>query len=102
RPYADVAFIVDEAFQGKGVASFMYEMLIQIARRHGIEGFTADVLGTNRKMLRVFEKPGFPIESVLVDGVYELTIPFTRLDESTGTHGKTKTRILRAAERKAS
>ncbi|MBW2086740.1 MAG: GNAT family N-acetyltransferase, partial [Deltaproteobacteria bacterium] len=93
RPYADVAFIVDEDYQGKGIASFMYETLIRIARQRGIEGFTADVLGTNRRMLHVFEKAGFPIKSVLVNGVYELTIPFSH---PTQKDDKGKTRVLRS------
>jgi len=76
RPYADTAFVVDEAYQGKGMASFLFELLIKIAREEGVEGFTADVLAVNKAMLRVYEKSGFPIKAVLSAGAYELTIPF--------------------------
>ncbi|MDQ1277406.1 MAG: hypothetical protein QG555_446 [Thermodesulfobacteriota bacterium] len=76
RPYADTAFIVDEAYQGKGMASFLLELLVKIAREEGVEGFTADVLTVNKAMLRVYEKSGFPIKAVLAAGAYELTIPF--------------------------
>jgi RimJ/RimL family protein N-acetyltransferase len=81
RPYADTAFIVDEAYQGKGMASFLFELLVKIAREEGVEGFTADVLAVNKAMLRVYEKSGFPIKAVLSAGVYELTIPFQDKDQ---------------------
>lgn len=52
----DMAFLVDEDFQGRGIASFMLEYLIRIARERGIKTLTADVLPQNRKMLGVFER----------------------------------------------
>lgn len=78
RPYADVAFVVDEAFQGKGIATYLLLSLIKIAKDRGLEGFTADVLATNMSMLKVFEKAPYPVKAVLDSGIYELTIPFTR------------------------
>ncbi|MBF0225631.1 MAG: GNAT family N-acetyltransferase [Desulfobacterales bacterium] len=76
RPYGDVAFVVDEKYQGVGIATFLYTMLIRLAKERGIQGFTADVLASNREMLRVFEKGGIPIKANLEYGVYELSIPF--------------------------
>ncbi len=76
EPYADVAFVVDEEYQGLGIASYLYNLLIQVAKRKGIEGFTADVLPTNTSMLRVFKKGPYPYTSQLISGVYRLTIPF--------------------------
>lgn len=52
----EIAFIVDEAFQGKGVASFLFNYLIKIARDRGIARFIAYVLPRNEAMLKVFEK----------------------------------------------
>jgi acyl-CoA hydrolase/GNAT superfamily N-acetyltransferase len=79
--FADTAFIVDEDYQGKGIASYLFELLIRIAREEGIQGFTADVLATNKPMLKVFEKAPFSVQTVLSRGIYELTIPFTPLSE---------------------
>jgi acyl-CoA hydrolase/L-amino acid N-acyltransferase YncA len=76
RPYADTAFVVDEHYQGRGIATFLYHLLIRVARENGIEGFTADVLADNKSMLKVFEKTAFPVSAVLAYGAYELTIPF--------------------------
>ncbi len=77
RPYADTAFVVDEAFQGKGIAGFLLDLLIRAAREQGgIEGFTADILADNKAMLKVLEKGPYPVRAVLSDGSYELTMPF--------------------------
>jgi len=52
-----------------------------VAREEGIRGFTADVLASNKAMLKVYEKSPFPVQTVLTSGIYELTIPFTLLSE---------------------
>jgi acyl-CoA hydrolase/RimJ/RimL family protein N-acetyltransferase len=76
RPFADVAFVVDEKHQGQGIATHLLKMLIQHGKERGLKGFTADVLATNQKMMKVFEKCGLPVLANLTSGVYELTIPF--------------------------
>jgi acyl-CoA hydrolase/RimJ/RimL family protein N-acetyltransferase len=76
RPYADIAFIVDEDYQGKGIATFLYHMLVRLAQERGIQGFTAEVLATNKAMMKVFEKGGHIIQAKLEQGIYHLTIPF--------------------------
>ncbi len=76
-PSADVAFVVDENYQGQGIASFLFEALIRTAREQGIEWFTADVIADNKAMLKVFERAPFPIRAVMESGIYNLTIPFT-------------------------
>jgi acyl-CoA hydrolase/RimJ/RimL family protein N-acetyltransferase len=72
---ADVAFIVDEQFHGSGIASYMYKMLIRIAKQRGLQEFTADVLSTNHSMMKVFEKGGV-VNAKLEYGVYKLHMPF--------------------------
>lgn len=74
--FADVAFIVDENYQGMGMASFLLTMLIRVARERRIEGFTADVLADNKAMLKVFEKTDLPVRTVLECGVYNILISF--------------------------
>jgi GNAT superfamily N-acetyltransferase len=80
-PYAEVAFVVDEDYQDIGVATFLYRMLSRHARQQGLAGLTADVLASNRSMLKVFEKGEFPVKAKLMEGVYALTIPFDRSPE---------------------
>jgi acyl-CoA hydrolase/RimJ/RimL family protein N-acetyltransferase len=75
-PYGDVAFIVDEQYQGYGIATYMYQMLMRLARERGLQGFTADVLPGNKAMMRVFEKGAAEVKATLEEGVYRLTIRF--------------------------
>jgi len=74
--YGDVAFVVDEAYQGLGIATYLYNMLIRIAKQRGLIGFTADVLPGNKEMMRVFEKGEAEVKATLEYGVYHLIIPF--------------------------
>jgi len=76
KPYVDVAFVVDDQFQGVGVATHLYRMLTRLARQRGARGMTADVLATNQAMLKVFEKGDYPVHSRFEDGSYALTISF--------------------------
>ncbi len=76
KPYVDVAFVVDQQYQGLGIATYLYRMLARLARQRGARGMTADVLATNRAMLNVFEKGEYPVRSRFEDGAYALTIPF--------------------------
>ncbi|HUO73073.1 MAG TPA: GNAT family N-acetyltransferase [Solirubrobacteraceae bacterium] len=58
---AEVAFAVADDFQGRGTATRMLEQLASIAAERGVRRFDAEVLGTNRPMLLVFERAGFEI-----------------------------------------
>ena len=81
KPYVDVAFVVDEAYQGLGIATYLYRMLARLACQRGARGMTADVLATNQAMLKVFEKGNYPIRSRFEDGAYALTISFDKAGE---------------------
>ncbi len=76
HPYAEVAFVVDEAYQGFGIATFMLKMLIRLAKERGLDGFKDEVLSSNKSMLKVFENGGLPVEARVVNGIYEVAIPF--------------------------
>jgi predicted CoA-binding protein/GNAT superfamily N-acetyltransferase len=56
---AEVAFVVQDEFQGLGLGTILLEHLATVARRYGIRRFTADTLSENRKMLGVFRDAGF-------------------------------------------
>ena len=53
---AEVAFVVREDYQGKGISSHLLVQLESIARENGFRGFTATVLRENRPMMHVFKK----------------------------------------------
>ena len=77
KPLVDIAFVVDEAYQGYGIATYLYQMLARLAKDRGAQGMTADVLASNRAMLKVFEKGDFPVQAKVEQGVYALTIDLT-------------------------
>ena len=76
EPFADTAFIVDEQYQGMGISTYLFNLLIRAAREEGVAGLKADVLENNRAMLKVYEKAIYPVQTVLSGGVYKITIPF--------------------------
>jgi acyl-CoA hydrolase/GNAT superfamily N-acetyltransferase len=76
RPFAEVAFIVDEAYQSRGISTYLYKLLIELARERHLAGFTAEVLFSNIGMMKVFKKGNLPVQANLEDGVYHITIPF--------------------------
>jgi RimJ/RimL family protein N-acetyltransferase len=70
---AEVAFLVDDAYQGFGIASRIFRHLLAIARASGITQFEAEVLPANEAMLKIFARSGVPIETTPADGyVYVL------------------------------
>lgn len=73
---AEVAFIVRDDWQGKGIGKFLLRHLASIARRNGIAGFTAEVLAQNRAMGKVFESSGLQVTSSLEEGVYSYKLLF--------------------------
>jgi acyl-CoA hydrolase/GNAT superfamily N-acetyltransferase len=68
----EMAFIVDEDFQGKGIATFMAEYLIKIAKERGLKTVCANVLPENKKMLMVFDKIKTKHTSKFSEGVVSL------------------------------
>jgi GNAT superfamily N-acetyltransferase len=78
--YGDLAFVVEEKYQGMGIATYLYEMLARLAKERGLKGFTAEVLQANKGMMKVFEKGHLPISAHLKNGLYNLTIAFDTQD----------------------
>jgi len=73
---AEVAFVVQDKWQRKGIGTFMLNHLIKIARRNGISGFTAEVLRANRAMQTVFNRANCKVRSQLLDDVYHYELTF--------------------------
>jgi acetyl coenzyme A synthetase (ADP forming)-like protein len=69
---AEVAFVVTDAFQRRGIGTRLLERLSVRAAAVGIERFVAEVLPENRQMLRVFEAVGFESTRRLASGTIEV------------------------------
>ncbi|MFZ5850732.1 MAG: GNAT family N-acetyltransferase, partial [Actinomycetota bacterium] len=77
---AEVAFLVDDAHQGRGIGMLLLEHLATVATAQGIVTFVAETLPANARMLHVFADAGFPVTTRLDDGVVQVAVPL-RLDE---------------------
>jgi GNAT superfamily N-acetyltransferase len=73
---AEVAFVVRDDYQNKGIGTQLLTYLTYLARKQGLLGFTAEVLFENKPMLHLFDKMGFDIKKRSEGGVYELRIAF--------------------------
>ena len=74
RTDAEVALVVDDAHQGRGIGTVLLEHLAAAARERGITEFRATVLPSNRRMLSVFRSAGFQTARQLADGVVDVTL----------------------------
>ncbi|MEV6843947.1 GNAT family N-acetyltransferase [Actinoplanes sp. NPDC051411] len=81
-PEAEVAFVVEDAHQGRGIGSVLLEYLAEAARDHGITRFVAEVLPENGGMLRVFSDFGYQIQRRYADGVVHLSFPIAPTERS--------------------
>ena len=71
---AEVAFIVEEDYQGLGIASRIFRCLVQIGRQNKVSRFTADVLSGNQAMLRVFANSSLPMKQQRDGAVVHVTL----------------------------
>ena len=76
---AEVAFMVEEDYQGLGIASRLLRHLVQIGRQQNVSRFAADVLSGNQAMLRVFAGSGLPMKQQRDGTVVQVTLS---LDET--------------------
>nr|WP_239580178.1 GNAT family N-acetyltransferase [Microlunatus panaciterrae] len=81
---AEVAFLVEDAHQGRGVAQLLLEHLAEAARERGITAFVADVLPENRRMAQVFADAGYRLHKGIEDGVLSVEFPILPTDTSVG------------------
>lgn len=79
---AEIAFLVDERYQGLGIAGRLLQHLARLGLKNGVSRFEADVLPHNRAMLAVFARSGFRMQQTLAEGVVHVTL---FLDPSTIT-----------------
>ncbi|MDX2857314.1 bifunctional acetate--CoA ligase family protein/GNAT family N-acetyltransferase [Streptomyces scabiei] len=79
---AEVAFLVQDAHQGRGVASALLEHIAAVARERGIRRFAAEVLPANSKMIKVFTDAGYQQKRSFEDGVVRLEFGLEPTDRS--------------------
>lgn len=94
RPgYAEVAFLVEDRHQGRGIGQLLLEHLAQAGRERGVEEFVAEVLPDNQAMIHTFRDAGYQVKSAFEDGVMELVF---RIDPTETAIGVMEQREHRA------
>ena len=93
RDRAEVAFLVEDAHQGRGIASALLEHIAAVARERGIRTFEAEVLPANQKMIKVFTDAGYSQARSFADGAVRLTLNLEPTDRSLA--------VMRAREQRA-
>ena len=74
---AEVSFLVEEDYQGQGIATRILNHLVRIAREKGVDRFEAEVLPGNASMLAVFSRSGLPMKQSETEGVVHVTLSLT-------------------------
>ena len=70
---AEVAFVVRDDHQGRGLGAVLLEHLAAAAWERGLRRFVAEVLPNNRKMLATFKEAGYAVGQRMEDGVFHVT-----------------------------
>jgi acyl-CoA synthetase (NDP forming)/GNAT superfamily N-acetyltransferase len=81
---AEVAFLVEDAQQGRGIGQLLLEHLAQAGRERGIERFVAEVLPDNHRMIQTFRDAGYRLVSGYEDGVISLEFPIEPTETAIG------------------
>lgn len=79
---AEVAFVVEDGHQGRGLGSILLEHLAAAAREVGLSKFEAEVLAENGQMVRVFRDAGYQVSREFDEGVLHLEFAIDPTDES--------------------
>ncbi len=74
---AEVAFVVADEWQGRGIGTQLLQQLITHARRRGITELRAETLPENDRMQRLFRDSGLPVTRRWHDGVVHMALDLT-------------------------
>jgi acyl-CoA synthetase (NDP forming)/RimJ/RimL family protein N-acetyltransferase len=83
-PEAEVAFLVQDDYQGRGLGQLLLEHLAEAGRERGFERFVAEVLPENTRMIQVFREQGYAVDDDFEDGVLRMVFPIDPTDTAVG------------------
>ena len=81
---AEVAFLVEDAHQGRGIGQILLEHLAQAGRERSVERFMAEVLPENTAMIHTFREAGYRVASEYEDGYMVLEFPIDPTETAIG------------------
>ncbi len=79
---AEVAFLVDDAFQHQGLGILLLDHLADAAWERGITTFVAETQADNRSMMNVFRSSGFEVSAHLEDEIIFVHFPIEPTETS--------------------
>jgi len=79
---AEVAFVVEDDHQRRGLGSILLEHLAAAARERGLRRFEAEVLAENAQMIRVFRDAGYQVSREFEEGVAHLEFDIDPTEDS--------------------
>jgi acyl-CoA synthetase (NDP forming)/RimJ/RimL family protein N-acetyltransferase len=79
---AEVAFVVADEHQKRGIGSILLEHLAAAAGERGLRRFVAEVLAENAQMIHVFRLAGYHVRSGIEEGVVHLEFAIAATDRS--------------------
>ncbi|ALE74123.1 MULTISPECIES: bifunctional GNAT family N-acetyltransferase/acetate--CoA ligase family protein [unclassified Pseudonocardia] len=79
---AEVAFVVRDDHQSRGLGSILLEHLAAAARENGLSRFEAEVLVENHAMVRVFREAGYQVKRAFAEGVLHLEFDIDPTEKS--------------------
>ena len=98
---AEVAFVVADSWQGRGLGTLLFENLARRARAVGIDRLVADTLAHNRPMLAVFHRAGLPVTDHIEAGVAHVVIDLGRTHEARESHRSRDSPLVWASPQRA-
>jgi acetyl coenzyme A synthetase (ADP forming)-like protein len=75
---AEVVFVVEDSYQGRGLGTAILEQLTNVARENGIDTFEADTMVGDERAAGIFKSYGFNITGEIQSGIYHIAFPITR------------------------
>jgi acyl-CoA synthetase (NDP forming)/GNAT superfamily N-acetyltransferase len=79
---AEVAFVVADEHQGRGIATLLLEHLAAAARERGVTAFFAETLPDNRAMQSVFKQAGWQSHAKFADGIIRVEFAISPTPEA--------------------
>lgn len=83
RHSAEVLFVVEDDYQGRGLGSAILEQLSNVARENGIDTFEADTIAGDKRAAGIFKSYGFNITGEIQAGVFRVVFPISRTETIT-------------------
>jgi acyl-CoA synthetase (NDP forming)/GNAT superfamily N-acetyltransferase len=81
---AEVAFLVQDDYQGRGLGQLLLEHLAEAGRERGFERFVAEILPENTRMIQVFREQGYAVADDFEDGILRLEFSIDPTDTAVG------------------